>query len=152
MGNMKQWGIGALAAIALMGTGCETRNESAGTVVGGVLGGVLGSQVGKGKGRDVAMVAGAIAGALIGGSVGRSMDENDRMRAQRTLETSRTGETVAWRNPDTAASYEMTPTRTYTADSGGACREYTMDAWIDGRKETVTGTACRQSDGTWKTM
>jgi surface antigen len=152
MHKIKQWGVVTLTAAALLVTGCETRNENAGTVVGGVLGGVLGSQVGKGSGRDVAMVAGALAGALIGGSVGRSMDEQDRMRAQRTLETSRTGETVAWRNPDNASTYEMTPTRTYTGDAGRPCREFTMDAWVDGRKETVTGTACRQSDGTWKTM
>ncbi len=151
MSDVKRWGIVVVTAAALVLGGCQNRNENTGTVVGGVLGGVLGSQVGKGSGRDVAMVAGAIAGALIGGSVGRSMDASDRRRAQRTLEDSRTGETVAWRNPDNSTAYEMTPTRTYSTDSG-PCREYTMDAWIDGRKETVTGTACRQDDGTWKTM
>ncbi len=134
-------------------TGCnEVRNEDTGMVVGGILGGVLGSNVGKGSGRSVAMVAGAIAGAMIGGSIGRTMDEADRMKVQRTLEDSRTGETVAWNNPDTRSSYEMTPTRTTHTSSNGPCRDYTMDAWIDGRKETVTGTACRQSDGSWKTM
>lgn len=144
-----------LAAITISSlvlvAGCETRNEDAGAVVGGVLGGVLGSNVGKGSGRDAAMVAGAIAGALIGGRVGRSMDAADRRRAQQTLETTPTGRSVAWRNPDANTAYEMTPVRTYETGSG-PCRDYAMDAWIDGRKETVTGTACRQSDGTWRTM
>lgn len=139
-----------IASLVLV-SGCQTRNENTGTVVGGVLGGVLGSQVGGGSGRDVAMVAGAIAGALIGGSVGRSMDESDRRRTQQTLETAPTGRTVAWENPDHNTAYKMTPERTYDTASG-PCRDYSMDAWIDGRKETVTGTACRQSDGTWKTM
>ncbi len=132
--------------------GCnEVRNEDAGMVVGGILGGVLGSNVGGGSGRDVAMVVGVIAGAMIGGRIGNSMDETDRVKAQSTLEDSSTDKTVAWRNPDTQSSYEMTPTRTYTAASG-PCRDYTMDAWIDGKEETVTGTACRQDDGTWKNM
>ncbi len=142
--------VSVIASLVLV-SGCETSNERTGSVVGGVLGGVLGSEVGGGSGRDVAMVAGAIAGALIGGSVGRSMDRTDRLRAQRTLETTPTGRTVAWENPDHDAAYRMTPERTYETASG-PCRDYSMDAWIDGRKETVTGTACRQSDGTWKTM
>lgn len=139
-------------ALLVVLAGCtEVRNQDTGAVVGGVLGGVLGSNVGKGDGRTAAIIVGTLAGALVGGKIGQTMDEVDRAKTQRTLEDTRTGETVAWRNPDTSASYEMTPTRTYTA-ANGPCRDYTMDAWIDGRKEAVTGTACRQSDGTWKNM
>lgn len=146
----------AVLAAAVTLTGCAegggVRNQDAGAVVGGVLGGVLGSNVGKGSGRTAAIIAGTLAGAVIGGKVGQYMDEQDRMKAQQALETTRTGEPVAWRNPDTNARYEMTPTRTYQTADSGPCRDYTMDAWIEGRKEVVTGTACRQADGTWKTM
>ena len=34
----------------------------------------------------------------------------------------------------------------------GPCREYTIDAIIGGKTEQIYGTACRQSDGSWKTV
>ena len=147
--------VAALAGLALAGAtvlgGCETppTKEQTGAVVGGVVGGVLGSHVGKGKGRTAAIIAGTLVGAMIGGSIGRYMDAQDRMRTARALEYNRTGQPSRWRNPDTGATYEVTPTRTYeTAE--GPCREFTMRAEIGGRPETVYGTACRQPDGSWR--
>jgi surface antigen len=61
-----------------------------------------------------------------------------------------TGQTVAWTNPDTKSQYEVTPTKTYKDESGQDCREYTTVGIIDGKRETINGTACRQADGTWK--
>jgi surface antigen len=43
----------------------------------------------------------------------------------------------------------MTPTNTYET-AQGPCREYSMEALIGGKQEQVYGTACRQSDGSWK--
>ncbi len=139
-----------LAMIAL--GGCqEVRNQEAGAVVGGVLGGVLGSQVGGGRGQIAATIAGTMIGTIIGGRVGASMDEADRQRANRSFETTRTGETESWKNPDSGNQYEVTPTKTH-GSSERPCRDYTTDAVIDGRKETIRGTACRRSDGTWETI
>jgi surface antigen len=118
-------------------------------VLGGVLGGALGSQVGKGRGRTVATVVGTIAGAAVGGKVGRSMDDTDRMKMAHSLESSRTGVATRWRNPDSGNAYTVMPTRTY--ESGDTpCRDYTVDGYVGGRKEKITGTACRQPDGTWR--
>lgn len=77
------------------------------------------------------------------------MDETDRMRTAYVLETQPTGAYTEWRNPDTGRSYVVVPTRTYAA-AQGPCREYTMDAVIDGRMQRVYGTACRQPDGSWR--
>ena len=139
--------VAACAAVVAL-AGCAT-NEQAGAVVGGVLGGAVGNQVGKGTGRTVATIAGTLAGAWIGSAIGRTMDEVDRMKVANALETQRTGATSAWRNPDTGTSYQVTPTRTYQRGST-PCREYTVLATIDGKAEKVTGTACRQPDGTWR--
>ena len=145
--------VAALAAVALAGTvalgGCNPTREQTGTVVGGVVGGVLGAQVGKGHGRTAAIIAGTLVGAMIGGAIGRHMDESDRRRTAQALERNRTGQTSRGRNPDTGAYYEVTPTRTYRG-AEGPCREFTMRAEIDGRPETVRGTACRQPDGSWR--
>ncbi len=130
-------------------TGCQTTSKDTGTVIGGVIGGVLGSGIGKGKGRTAAIIVGSIAGAFIGGAIGKNMDENDRHRSQRALENNRVNQTSAWQNPDNGNSYEVTPTQTYDTASG-PCREYTTEAVIDGKQETVYGTACRQPDGSWQ--
>jgi len=132
-------------------TGCAS-NEQTGQVTGGLLGGLLGSQVGHGSGRTAAIIVGTIAGAYIGGSIGRSMDETDRLKSTQALESNRTNQPSSWSNPDNGNQYTVTPTRTYTADSGEDCREYTTDAVVDGRAEQVSGTACRQANGTWKAV
>jgi len=144
--------LGAVT-LTLALSACETpRNQQqSGTIVGGVLGGVLGSQVGGGSGRTAATVIGTLIGAAIGGNVGRSMDHTDRMKTAQALESTRTGASSSWRNPDTGATYRVTPTRTrQTAE--GPCREYTVDATVAGRAEKVYGQACRQQDSSWRVM
>ena len=37
---------------------------------------------------------------MIGGAVGRSMDDTDRLKTARSLETVRTGVPSTWSNPD----------------------------------------------------
>jgi len=140
--------IGLLAAAL---AGCETppTKEQIGAVTGAVVGGAIGSQVGGGRGTTVAIIAGTLAGAYLGSRIGKSMDEKDRVKAAQALETAPTGTPTSWRNPDTGATYTVTPTRTYQTASG-PCREFTTQAVIDGKSEDVKGTACRQPDGSWK--
>lgn len=141
----------ALAGALLAGCGAPppNPNEQSGTVIGAVVGGMLGNQVGHGGGRAAATFVGAIAGSLVGQNIGRSMDATDRLRTAHVLETSPTGAPTSWRNPDTGSEYTVVPTRTYAA-AQGPCREYTVNAVIGGRMEKVYGTACRQSDGSWR--
>lgn len=140
-----------LAVVATLVTGCaQTRNQDAGVILGSAVGGVLGSTVGRGDGRVAATIVGALAGAFIGNSVGRSMDEVDKLKTGRALESAPTGESVAWSNPDSGRRYEVTPTRTFYEGSGQPCREFTTEAWIDGKRESVVGTACRDESGTWR--
>src|SRR3990172_5801506 len=143
-----------IAAVVLVSTlaaaGCTANKELGGQAVGGALGGLLGAQIGDGTGQLAATAAGAVLGAYLGGQVGRSMDEVDRIKAHQALERAPTGHSVAWVNPDSRAEYTVRPTRTYDTPSG-PCREYTTSGNIDGKRTTMHGTACRQSDGSWKT-
>lgn len=123
--------------------------EQTGMVIGGVLGGVIGSEIGQGHGRTTATILGTLIGSSIGGSVGRSMDETDRIKTAHALETVRTGVASSWSNPDTGNRYTVVPTKTIENPSG-PCREYTVDATVGGTKDKVYGTACRQTDGSWK--
>lgn len=137
---------------AMLTSACQTpTNQQTGAVIGGIAGGVLGNQVGHGSGRTAAVIAGTMIGAMAGGAIGANMDANDRYRAQEVLETTPTYQSSTWRNPDSGAQYTVTPTRTYET-SQGPCREYETEAYIDGRRETVIGNACRQADGSWKAV
>ena len=144
--------LALVPAVALAIAGCETppTKEQVGAVSGAVIGGVVGSTIGGGSGRTVAIVAGTIAGAVLGGKIGQKMDEADRIKAGQALETVPTGQRSTWKNPDSGAQYTVTPTRTYDS-AGMPCRDFTVDATVDGRPEKVQGTACRQADGNWKT-
>lgn len=141
----------ALLAIALAACSEQPTKQDVGTITGGVLGGVLGSQVGQGTGRSVAIIAGTLAGAYLGSAIGKSMDDTDRLKTARAMETDRTGQSTTWRNPDTGNTYTVTPTKTYETESG-PCRDFTTKAIIGGKQETVYGKACRQADGSWKMM
>jgi surface antigen len=145
--------LAAIVAATLVALpGCETppTKEQKGTVAGAVVGGVVGSTIGGGTGRTVAIVAGTIAGAVIGGKIGQKMDEADKLKAAQALESTPTGQATTWKNPDTGASYTMTPTKTVESATG-PCRDFTVNGTVDGKAEMVTGTACRQADGSWKT-
>ena len=138
-------GIVAILAFLMGCTGNYATKENAGTLTGDAVGDVE-SQIGGGKGQSAATAA----GALVGGTVGKNMDEVDRMKANQALESSRIGYTTSWRNPDTDDTYSITPTRTYETASG-PCRDFTTQAVIDGKREILYGTACRQPDGSWRT-
>lgn len=140
-----------VSLITVYGCAQQPGSEQSGAVVGGVLGGVLGSQVGKGSGKTAATIAGTIIGAVIGGNVGRTMDDVDRMKTAQVLENNRDHQAATWKNPNTGNSYTTIPTRTYES-AQSACREYTVEAIIGGKKEQVYGTACRQPDGSWKNI
>ncbi|HHC71336.1 MAG TPA: glycine zipper 2TM domain-containing protein [Thiotrichales bacterium] len=151
MNRIVQISIAGLLAAGLA-TGCSNQgpNEQGGAILGGIIGAAVGSTVGKGEGRTLAIAVGTLAGSMIGSSIGRYMDEEDRRRANQALETSPTGKTTVWKNPDTGNTYEVTPTRTIEKPDGQPCREFTMKADIGGKEEEVYGTACRQPDGSWK--
>lgn len=144
--------ISVILLTALLTTGCQTMtNKESGTLIGATAGGLIGSQFGGGGGQLLAIFAGTLIGAMAGSSIGADMDANDRYQAQHALEHNATAEPTIWRNPDTGREYRVTPLNTY-ATSQGPCREYETSVEIDGRRETMVGEACRQSDGSWKTV
>ena len=146
----------ALAATILLAAcapGSSGPKQNIGTGAGAIAGGILGSQIGSGKGRLAAIAAGALLGGIFGGEIGRSLDEADRLRAQRTakqsLEYEPTGTTSSWVNPDSGNSGTFTPSRTIQSAQGSPCREYQTTVTIGGRTETAFGRACREADGSW---
>jgi surface antigen len=149
--------IVAIVTLALAGCVADSGpKQTVGTLGGAAGGALIGSQIGSGRGQLAAVAVGALLGAYAGSEIGKSLDRADRLyaerNAQQTLETSPIGQTSGWRNPDTGHSGSITPTRTYQTASAGPCREYTQTVNIGGQIEQAYGTACRQSDGSWKVV
>jgi surface antigen len=152
--------FGTVAAITIISLGLiacvenQGPKERGGTVVGAIAGGLLGSTIGKGSGKVIAIGIGAVLGGIVGSEVGKSLDRADRAYMHRTtqqsLETQRSGQPSTWQNPDNRHSGTVTPQRAYRRDDGRTCREFQQTVTIDGRTERAYGTACRQSDGSWK--
>lgn len=140
-----------LLTVATLGGCASWDNSDTGTLLGGAAGAALGTQIGHGSGKTAAIVLGALGGAALGNYVGNRFDRLDRQRFGSALESTRTGQTSTWSNPDTNNSYSVTPTRTYQQNQR-PCRDFTMNAKVDGQPKTVTGTACRQPDGSWKVV
>lgn len=148
----------ALLVTALMVTGCgpngPTKSDT-GLAVGAVAGGIIGNQVGNGTGKVLATVAGAVVGGIVGSEIGRAMDQQDRILAQQAeldaLERGNSGVARRWRNPDNGRYGEVVPSRPYRRGPDD-CRDYTHTIYIDGRPQTMRGTACRNPDGSWRNV
>lgn len=142
--------LGATALLVTSISGCANwQNSDTGTVLGGVAGGALGSQIGSGTGSTIATVVGTLAGAALGNKVGQRFDQKDRNQFGSALESNQTGNTSSWSNPDTNNNYSVTPTNTYQ-QGNQPCRNFTMNANVNGQPDKVQGTACRQPNGSWK--
>jgi surface antigen len=100
----------------------------------------------------VATIAGAILGSVVGAQIGRSIDRTDEAKAMQALEYNRTGQASSWENPQTGNDVTVVPVSTYKSEANQFCREYQMTIVVEGRRETGYGTACRQPDGSWKTV
>lgn len=131
---------------------CDRRlvGNNVGTLLGAVAGGLAGSQFGGGSGQVAATLGGVLVGAAIGSSLSGGYGAADHGCVVQTFERAPTGQPVIWHNPDLNTYYTLTPTRTYEASPGRYCREYTSQAEIGGRRQSVHGTACRQPDGSWE--
>ena len=147
-------GLVALAvSTSVMLNGCAgASNEQTHTIAGSVIGGAIGHQFGKGDGKDAMTIVGAIVGGMIGGNMGRRLDRNDSRRVAQSLETAPNYQKVAWNNDNTNTKYEFTPVNKYEGNVNGyrtQCRDYVMDAYIEGRMQQVKGRACKNSQGQW---
>jgi len=154
---MKASKITAVVLATALTAGCVTQGnqkEIAGTLLGAGLGGLAGSKIGGGKGQLAAVAVGTLAGAYIGRGIGQSLDNMDKLyaeRAQAHASTAPVGETVTWNNPDSGHSGSVTAVRDGThARTGAYCREYRTTVDVGGSTQEAYGTGCRQPDGSWQ--
>ena len=98
--------------------------------------------------------AGTFIGSLVSEAFVKRLDAANR-QAQReaayyALETQRSGVRVDWRTLASGHSGHIQPVRTSTNAQGQACREFLSDVRVGTARQNVTGSACRQPDGSWQ--
>lgn len=152
--NLSKFLLPSVLSLTVLISGCSNRdgnssinNEDMGGVIGGIAGGIIGNQVGHGSGKTAATIAGAMVGAIVGNQIGNRMDKVDAMNVNSALESQRDNRTSTWVNPNTNTRYKVTPTATVN-EGGRPCRDYKMQAIIDGKSEFINGRACRVN-GKW---
>ncbi len=149
----------ALISTAALGA-CNTfqgagNKQLIGTGGGAVLGGLAGSQIGSGSGQLWATGAGVLLGGLLGSEIGSSLDRADQAYAAQATQSAYNapvGQTIRWNNPDSGNYGTITPTRSGTDNNGRVCREYSQTINVGGKSQSGYGTACQQSDGSWKVV
>lgn len=147
-----------LAMTVLVVAGCANRDERS----------RLGDLIGGDKEHETATVANAdessaaaprpestlILTALLESAAGQAITAADQLALERTtqttLETVPIGNESVWRNPQSGSHGVIAPRRTFQKASGTYCREFTQTLVAGNVTEEALGTACRETDGTWK--
>lgn len=154
--------VTATPALAQSGYGAPAQNNTTfgidngllGKLGGAAVGAVIGSQFGKGNGKLLAVGAGGLLGYFAGGYLMDQLSPPTRGAIQtaesRALDAP-VGQTISWNSPDSAGTRgTITPTRAGQDQFGRECKEFEHVVYIDGRRETAVGTACRGPDGRWQ--
>lgn len=114
-------------------------------VVGAVTGGLIGISAAAPQDRGIATIFGALAGGLIGHAIGDAIDEGDRACIGQSLELTRVGQPVIWRNPRSQVAWRVEPLRDVSSD----CREFDLRRDYRGRSGHQRVVACRRGRGDW---
>ena len=130
---------------ALLLPGCANRAQS-GATGGALAGATIGALTAGNKVQGAAI--GALAGLVLGYVIGNEWDKYDQQHVSNVLETSPSGQTTSWHNPDTNNYYEATPQPAYEKQ-GKLYRDVKLHGVVDGREETIKAKAYRNPDGTW---
>lgn len=91
----------------------------------------------------------------VSSSFEEQLDASDLPRLKQAQLTAfqqqRGGAPIAWHNPDTKHSGQVTSGPTYTIN-GRKCRDFIHIITIDGAQQSENGVACRQADGAWQAI
>lgn len=69
-----------------------------------------------------------------------------------SLESSRVGEGMNWRNAESGHGGNVTPLLDYTNETGKSCRDFQQTIAIDGQTTIAYDSACRQADENWASL
>lgn len=145
--------IAALALVPVLIVACGS-NQGAGSLLGAFSSPV--SKPAEDKGRVRASTgSGAVVGGIASKEIGREMSTRERGIAAdaeyRALEYGQSGSKTAWSYPAMNHRGSIVPGRPYKKGEQ-YCRTYTHTITRGGSPAIVKGVACREDNGTWRTV
>jgi surface antigen len=93
-------------------------------------------------------LAESLTGGMLSGAVGKRMDDSDKTQFVQAVSS---GKVTEWRNAHTGAQFAVQPAPSHTRRHGENCRDFTIKAIVDGKRQKIYGSAC-QNNGTWQAM
>ena len=142
--------VKVLSVVALLtlsvSAGCANRAQT-GAVIGGAVGAIAGQAIGHNTGGTL---IGAAVGTGLGYMIGNEMDKYDKQQLNSAFESVPSNQRSEWVNPDSGRQYSVTPQQSYRDSYARDCRKAEIESVIDGRRERVMTTACRNSYGQWE--
>ncbi|MEJ8473974.1 RT0821/Lpp0805 family surface protein [Roseibium algae] len=92
---------------------------------------------------------------LVNNEFGQALDKSDHKAVadaqKQALRSKGVGASVSWQNEETGHSGRVRPGAIYQVNDT-ACREFTHEMVLNGAPLSARGTACRQENGSWKTL
>ena len=89
--------------------------------------------------------------AGVGGMIGNEWDEFDQRQLSQAYESSPSGQTTTWVNPDSGNNYQVIPHPAYSdKGSNQICRKAEIVCVIDGETKQIEITGCRDANDNWQ--
>ncbi|WP_417667313.1 RT0821/Lpp0805 family surface protein [Roseibium sp.] len=125
------------------------------SAVSGDSSGTWNNQFGASSGGIAEDEASTAIAVILDNDFGRALEPSDHRAVadaqKKALRARGVGASVAWQNEATGRSGQVRPGPVYQVNDT-ACREFTHLMTLEGQQLTSRGTACRQDDGSWKTL
>lgn len=140
--------LGVVALFACLISSCAHPlgpKGQTGAVIGGGTGAIIGQAIG---GNTGGTLWGLLIGSTIGALIGNDLDEQDAARMRQVYETAPAGQPVSWVNQQTGNAYTVIPQRVYQTPQG-YCRKAEITATIEGKRQKILTTVCRDEGGNW---
>lgn len=101
---------------------------------------------------DAELLLASLKGGLVSGELGKGLAEGARLRAvaaeYRALESAFGAPPATWSDERSGAVGEVIAAVPYRVGSQD-CRAYTHSVTLKGIRQSASGSACRQADGSW---
>lgn len=140
--------------IVLSLAACTTTGGASGGLGPTAAGGLLAANTGSKP--QTAIARERVTGRLLEGPYVLLLTTEDTARAERAaviaFESTPSGQTTIWRNPENGHWGTLTPSRTYRDAEGRYCRDYRQTVTIGGQEHQGNGSVCRETGGAWHVM
>ena len=149
------------SAVSLPLAGCDTieretgfnRNTQLGAAGGAAFGGIIAALADANPAWIAAsVILGGVTGGVIGDQLGKQDAEKHAQTNLHALDSLGAGQSSRWTDSSTGNSGSTTVNKVTRQADGSLCKSHTETIHTGSKTVSRDATACRQADGSWKTL